>query len=291
MPLIAQLQQFSTESAATPQGAVQFRRARSPGCSGAVTHVLLHGIGSASASWLAQLQCVDRGFGSGLHIVAWDAPGYGGSEALAEQAPVAADYAARFWEWITALGADARAPFTLVGHSLGALMAASAAARRPERVARLVLLAPALGYANANVEVRERKLSERLASLAQWGPAGLAKKRAAAMLSTNASAEQVAFVEYVMAGIQPHGYTQAAHMLASGDVLADLRQLGCPMTIASGSADTITPPDACRTLAQKIGTPYVSLGAVGHTCALEAAVEVNKVIGIDSADNLQREAA
>ena len=291
MPLIAQLQQFSTESAATPQGAVQFRRARSPGCSGAVTHVLLHGIGSASASWLAQLQCVDRGFGSGLHIVAWDAPGYGGSEALAEQAPVAADYAARFWQWITALGADARAPFTLVGHSLGALMAASAAACRPERVARLVLLAPAQGYANANAQVRERKLSERLASLAQLGPAGLAKNRAAAMLSTNASAEQVAFVEYVMAGIQPHGYTQAAHMLASGDVLADLRQLGCPVTIASGSADNVTPPEGCMALAQTIDVPYVSLGAVGHTCALEAAVEVNKVIGIDSADNLQREAA
>ena len=288
MPLIDQLRRFATASTTTPQGVVQYRRACSPGYSGRVTHVLLHGIGSASASWLAQLQCVDRGVASGRQVVAWDAPGYGGSEALAAQAPVAADYAARFWEWIAAMGADASAPFTLVGHSLGALMAASAAVRRPARVARLVLLAPAQGYANASAEVRERKLSERLASLAQLGPAGMAKKRAAAMLSTNASSEQVAFVEYVMAGIQPHGYTQAARMLAGGDVLADLQQLPCPVTIASGSADTVTPPDACQALAQKIEASYVSLGAVGHNCALEAAVEVNQVIGIDSAHTLQR---
>ena len=291
MPLIAQLPQFAPESTATPHGAVLFRRARSPGYAGAVTHVLLHGIGSASASWLAQLLRVAGTIALHHHILAWDAPGYGGSDALAMEAPGAADYATRFWAWIDAMGSDVDAPLTLVGHSLGALVAASAAEQKPERVARLVLLAPAQGYANASAEVRDRKLSERLASLAQLGPAGMAKKRAAAMLSPNASPDQVAFVEHVMAGIHPHGYTQAARMLAGGDVLADLKQIRCPVTIASGSADTITPPDACRGLAQKTDATYVSLGAVGHNCALEAAVEVNQVIGIDSADKLQRETA
>ena len=291
MPLISQLQQFASESAATPHGVVQYRRARSPAYSGAVTHVLLHGIGSASASWLAQLRRVNGTVTLHRHILAWDAPGYGGSDALPMEAPGAADYAARFWVWMDAMGPDVDAPFTLVGHSLGALMAASAAARKPQRVARLVLLSPALGYANASSEVRDRKLNDRLASLAQLGPAGMAKKRAAAMLSPNASADQVAFVEHVMAGIHPHGYTQAARMLAGGDVLADLKQIRCPVTIASGSADTITPPNACIGLAQKTDATYVSLGAVGHNCALEAAVEVNQVTGIDSADNVQREAA
>lgn len=279
MPLIEQLQQFATGNTATPQGAVQFRRAYSPGYSGVATHVLLHGIGSASASWLEQLSWVEHTRDLGLHLLAWDAPGYGNSDALGIQAPRAADYATRFWAWIDAAGEGAGAPLTLVGHSLGALMAASAALQRPARVAHLLLLAPAPGYASASAQLREQKLSDRLANLARLGPAGMAKNRAAAMLSSNASAAQRAFVEHVMAGIHPHGYAQAARMLANGDLLADLRQVSCPVTIASGSADTVTPSDACRALAQEIGAPYVSLGEVGHSCALEAAPEVNRLIG------------
>ena len=281
MQLIDSLERFAPSSAATRHGLVQFRGARSPGYAGGVTHVLLHGIGSASASWLVQLLRVDGTLTLDRHVLAWDAPGYGNSDALPMPSPTAADYAARFWAWMDAVAADMREPFTLVGHSLGALMAASSAVQRPGRVARLVLLAPAQGYANAEAAVREQKLADRLASLEKLGPAGMAKKRASAMLSAHASAEQVAFVEHVMAGIHPHGYTQAARMLAQGDVLADLKQLRCPVTIASGSSDTVTPPEGCRALAQKIAAPYVPLGEVGHSCALEAAFEVNQVIGIE----------
>ena len=55
MPLNEQLAQFALERALTPHGEVQFRSARTPGRDVPVTHVLLHGIGSASASWLAHL--------------------------------------------------------------------------------------------------------------------------------------------------------------------------------------------------------------------------------------------
>jgi len=39
--------------------------------------VLLHGIGSSSASWLFQLESL-----AGYRLIAWDAPGYGGSAFL-----------------------------------------------------------------------------------------------------------------------------------------------------------------------------------------------------------------
>jgi len=175
---------------------------------------------------------------------------------------------------------DTQGPLTLVGHSLGALMAARAALLAPARVARLVLLAPAQGYANADAALREKKLRDRLAALEQLGPAGMARQRAGAMLSAHASAGQIAFVEQVMAAIRPAGYTQAARMLAGGDLAADLRALHCPVTVASGSADTITPADGCRALALAVGARYESLGEVGHSCALEAAARVNALIGI-----------
>ena len=278
MPSLTQLAQFPTAQLATAQGRVAYRQAVSPGHAGAVTHVLLHGIGSASASWLAQLQQVGRS--AGASMLAWDAPGYGDSEALPMASPTASDYATRFWAWLDACGVDTRQPLTLVGHSLGALMAASAAVLQPARVARLVLLAPAQGYARADAATRQKKLDDRLANLAQWGPAGMAQRRASAMLSSHAGPALLQFVEQVMAGIHPVGYTQAAHMLSTGDVAADLAQVRCPVLVASGSADTVTPPQGCRALAQAIAAPYVDLGDVGHSCALEAALEVNRLIGL-----------
>jgi len=280
MSLATQLAQFPSAGVATPLGLAQYRRARTPGFDGAVTHVLLHGIGSASASWLKQLLQAHAALAPACHVLAWDAPGYGDSDPLPMEAPSARDYAQQLWAWLDAVESDTSHPLTLVGHSLGALMAASAALSRPERVARLVLLSPAQGYASATPEVREQKLADRLASLAELGPAGLAGKRAAAMLSRHASSEQVAFVEQVMAGIRPFGYAQAARLLAGGDLRADLRQVSCPVTIASGSADSITPAEGCRALALAVGAPYVSLGEVGHVCALEAAALVNQLIGI-----------
>lgn len=280
MSLIAQLPSFAPETQVVGDAMLQYRRARTPGAGDAVTHVLLHGIGSASGSWLAQLQQARDAQAPASHVLAWDAPGYGASTALPMDTPVAADYARRLWQWLDALGAQTAGPLTLVGHSLGALMAAAATAMAPARVTRLVLLAPAQGYARAEAAERERKLADRLANLAALGPAGMAQTRASAMLSGNASAEQVAFVGHVMAQIYPAGYTQAARMLAGGDLLGDLQRLHCPVLVASGSADTITPAAGCERLAAQVGAPYVSLGPVGHSCALEAAEQVHRLLGL-----------
>lgn len=282
MSLIDQLSQWGCETVRVADGAsVQFRRAQGGGAAGAgaaATQVLLHGIGSASGSWLAQLQQARAGARPASHLLAWDAPGYGASTALPKQAPDASDYARRMWAWLDALGLPH--PVTLVGHSLGALMAAAAAVQAPARVARLVLLAPAQGYARSDTGLREKKLHDRLANLAALGPAGIARQRAPAMLSADADATQIAFVEHVMAQIDPAGYTQAARMLAGGDLITDLRRVSCPVTIGNGESDTITPPEAARELALAVGARFVSLGAVGHSCPLQAAARVNHLLGL-----------
>src|SRR6478609_5303310 len=81
--------------------------------------VLLHGISSGAASWLQALPAQ-------AHVVAWDAPGYGFSTPLPQEAPLAADYAARLHATLQALDVKR---CVLVGHSLGALMACAYAAR------------------------------------------------------------------------------------------------------------------------------------------------------------------
>ena len=279
------LQRFALHDIATPQGRVAYRQA---GAAAKPTHVLLHGIGSSSANWIAQLEAAS------IHpaccLLAWDAPGYGNSDALPMPAPGAADYGRHLWAWLDAILAaqgTAASPVTLVGHSLGCLMVASATVQQPRRVQRLILLSPAQGYARAQAALRDEKLQDRLDTLARLGPGGMAQARGAAMLSSSASADQVAFVQQAMAQINPAGYAQAARMLAGGDLLSDLGQFAdlavqpAPtVMVASGSADAITPPAGCQQVAAHIKAPYVSLGAVGHACAIEAADDVTRLIGL-----------
>lgn len=247
----------------TPLGSIAYRQAGR----GAITHVLLHGIGSASASWDAQLAWAQHR--SDVGVLAWDAPGYGASTPVGPLEPQASDYAARLWAWLDAL--SCRSPVVLVGHSLGALMAASAALAQPERVARLLLLSPARGYGDAPAAERQRMVAGRLANLQQLGPQGMAQARAAAMLSPQALPQWVEQVRQNMAAIDPAGYTQAVHLLAAGRLLHDLAGLTVPMAVASGEADTITTPAACDEVAAAARVPRQSLGQVGHACAIEAA--------------------
>ena len=233
--------------------------------------VLLHGIGSASASWLRQLQTLS----TERSVLAWNAPGYTGSTPLLVPCPAAADYAVRMWAWLDALGVG---KITLAGHSLGALMAGAATRVAPERVERLFLFAPAGGYGQAEASVRETKLRERLTTLATLGPQGMAEKRGAALLSPAAPADEIAFIKSVMAEIEPAGYTQAVQMLMQGDLAADLAHVQCPIKVASGSADTITPPAACQAVAAAARTPWIDLGAAGHACPLEAPSIINRLL-------------
>ncbi|MBA2964964.1 MULTISPECIES: alpha/beta fold hydrolase [Ramlibacter] len=258
---------FPSHGCATAGGTIGYREA-----TGERPLVLLHGIGSGAPSWLRQLDQL----GGRFRVLAWDAPGYGESQPLPAAQPTAHDYAARLWQWMDALGEQR--PLVLVGHSLGALMAAAAAAAQPQRVQRLLLLSPAQGYGRADAAVREAKLRDRLHNLQTYGPAGMAQRRAPAMLSPAATPEQIAEVGATMARVHPAGYTQATHMLANADLAGLLEQVRCPVTVGCGDADGITPPAGCRALAERLHLPYVSLGPVGHACAVEAPGAVSRLI-------------
>ena len=107
MTLADQLADFPLLHADTPLGRIAYRRA-GQGAAGSAPLVLLHGIGSASASWLRQLQGLSKQFS----VLAWNAPGYSESVALPALKPAAADYATHIWAWLDALDL---AKVTLVG--------------------------------------------------------------------------------------------------------------------------------------------------------------------------------
>ena len=250
---------------------VSFRQSRGAG-TGCV--VLLHGIGSNSASWAAQLA---QGLNAG-RVLAWDAPGYGASSALAALRPSAQDYAQVLWAWLDELGI---AQVHLAGHSLGCIMAARAAALQPERVQSLTLLSPALGYARASEADREAKRAQRLDALATLGPQGMADKRSGAMLSDAATPAQQGAVRRLMGSIDPFGYTQAVHLLMDADVQADVARISQVKTrVACGAADAITPPEQSAAFAAQFGLAYEQIAGAGHALAIEAPVAVNEYLSL-----------
>lgn len=228
--------------------------------------VLLHGIGSSSGSWLFQLEALAPGF----RVIAWDAPGYGGSDVFTTLQPQPLDYARALSVLLNALQLR---DVVLVAQSLGALMAA-AYVRHFSGVAGMLLISPALGYRGAHERIRER-----LRSLEELGPQGLAEKRAAGMLSPDAAPLALELVQWSYRRIQPEGYRQAAYCLANGNLREDAPYCRGRVLVACGSADTVTPEPGCREIAAAFPNgAYRTLPGLGHASQIEGPAEVNEMI-------------
>lgn len=204
------------------------------------TLVLLHGIGSQAASFTPLLPYLD----TRTRVIAWNAPGYGGSAPLPMEWPSAADYANRLSGLLAAVGAK---EITVLGHSLGALIAAAFATRHCDQLGRLVLASPALGHGIVRGAMLSAAAQARIDDLARLGPEQFAKARAAGLVfQPEAHPEVVALVERGMAQVGLHGYAQAARMLSSGRLLDDAERLLVRTDVIVGAEDTITPPESAH---------------------------------------------
>jgi pimeloyl-ACP methyl ester carboxylesterase len=236
---------------------------------GSVPVVALHGIGSGAASWL------DVALGmAGNRFIAWDAPGYGPSTPLSQERPLATDYAAALEGFLAALRIER---CVLVGHSLGALMAAGfLAGKGSQRVEQAVLISPARGYgADAADSLRVR--SERMQTLEALGVAEMARLRSSRLLSEFATDEMREWVRWNMANLNPPGYRQAIELLC-GDDITRYAPTSVPVAVHCGAQDVVTPPAACEEVAQKFGTTLSMIERAGHASPCEAAPTVARII-------------
>jgi pimeloyl-ACP methyl ester carboxylesterase len=196
--------------------------------------VFLHGIGGRASSFLP----VFAAWAKPARLIAWDAPGYGGSDLLADDAPSPGDYGRRLAE---ALASHVGAPLHVVGQSLGALFAAAFALAHPERVCTLTLVCPAHGYGQPRGQLTEA-LTQRLADVAAQGSQDFAATRAHRLVhDPERKPEVVAAIREAMGSISEAGHRAAVHALAQGDLAADCARLTCPVHVLAGADDVITP--------------------------------------------------
>lgn len=230
--------------------------------------VALHGIGSNAGSFAPLVAALPGDW----RIIAWNAPGYRGSAPLAADWPVAADYA----EALAAFTAGLELPrFFLLGHSLGALVAASFACRFSQRLCALCLASCALGHNAAPGGPLSPASAERIADLAAMGPATFARARAPRLVhAPEAHPSTTALVVETMAEIRMPGYGQAARMLASGDLCTDLAALTRPASVIYGAEDVVTPPagnlQAHAAIPASMRGPVIELPGAGHAVYQQA---------------------
>lgn len=257
---------FTEKTVSIADGVLGYRECGS----GPDTVVLLHGISSGSASWA---DCATL-LGKQMRVIAWDAPGYGASTPLASPAPGAPDYAKRIDALLDALQIK---QCLLVGHSLGALMAAAYSGLAGQKASGMLLISPALGYGGTEnpqaAQVRDRRLS----ALHELGIEGMAENLPNRLLTDQAGQKARETVRRIALRLQPEGYTQAVELLC-GD---DINHYAPPATttrVYCGEHDIVTTPEQSRQYAQRQGFPFALIPGAGHACYVEQPKAVAAVI-------------
>jgi pimeloyl-ACP methyl ester carboxylesterase len=204
--------------------------------------VLVHGAGTSGAIWQRAMGLL---VDTGRKVVAPDVPGYGGSP------PAGRGFALEQVTERLADGLDAAgvaAPYDLVGHSMGGGIAILLAARHPERVRRLVLVAPAgmaalpravaglLGAVAAPYAVARRRLASPLADSA------LARRLALAGVAYDGASVPAEHARAVLASSA--GATRIGPGLASAaaaDLQEALATVRAPLGLVWGEHDPVIP--------------------------------------------------
>jgi pimeloyl-ACP methyl ester carboxylesterase len=203
--------------------------------------VLVHGAGTSGAIWRRAVGLL----AAPRRVVAPDVPGYGGSP------PAGPGFALEEVTERLAAGLDeagVAAPYDLVGHSMGGGIAILLAARHPERVRRLVLVAP------AGMAALPRTVAGLLGAVA--APYAVARRRLASPFAGSALVRRLALagVAYDGARVPPEharavlassaGATRIGPGLASAaaadlqDALAEVR---APLGLVWGEHDPVIP--------------------------------------------------
>lgn len=234
-----------------------------------VALVLIHGTGGSSDSWAPQFDH----FADKYQVIAWDAPGYGNSDPFAPDAPACEDYATTLASLLDMRGVMSA---HIVGHSIGAPIAAALCRKRVGLALTMTLLHPITGYGTADEATRQAGYEARTDGIAETGMAGFATARAPGLLGTTAtdgSAADKSCVQAVidiMTNIPERGYRQLVAMMGTADLMADLDAIDAPTLVIAGGDDRVAPEATCRPIADRISeAEFKCLNGIGHYLSLE----------------------
>jgi pimeloyl-ACP methyl ester carboxylesterase len=233
--------------------------------------VLLHGyVGDGPVTWRPQLD----GLGDEFTVIAWNAPGAGGSSDPPESFGTAG-YADALAAFIARLGLGSP---HVAGISFGGILALALYRRHPTVARTLILASATAGWAGSlPAEVAGQRLRQALA-LADLPPEELVGTLLPTMFSQGTPPESVEAFGASMRTVQPAGFRAMAR--ASAENLRDvLPHIKVPTLLVYGAEDVRAPLPVARDLEASIPTSTLAvLPGVGHVCNLEAPDEFNRLV-------------
>lgn len=234
--------------------------------------VCLHGgFGFDSRAWRPQFEDLSDEF----TVVAWDAPGSGGSDDPPESFRMA-DYADCLAGFLSALGL--RRPHVL-GISFGGALALALYGRHRTFPGSLILAGAYAGWAGSlpanEVERRLQRISEELSRRPEeWLP-----KYLPGMLTESAPKEMVEQTLALMSDIRPEASLTMLRAMAEADLRDILPTIDVPTLVLHGDLDARSPLAVGRELHERIpGSQLVVLPGVGHLSNVEAAEAFNREV-------------
>jgi pimeloyl-ACP methyl ester carboxylesterase len=194
------------------------------------TVLMLHGIGGGHLAFAPQLETLAQ---AGFRAVAWDMPGYGHSAPI--EPYTFKGLAERCITLIESLASPGKAPLTLVGHSMGGMVAQEVIVRRPDLVGRLVLCGTSSSFGKPDGEWQRQFVQERSSPLdAGHTMADVARNLVPGMAGPEALPEGLRLAEHCMSLVSPGTYRRALEALVTFNRREALQLIGVPTLLIAG---------------------------------------------------------
>jgi pimeloyl-ACP methyl ester carboxylesterase len=230
--------------------------------------LLLHGFVGDSREWRRQIEDLSNEF----TVVAWDAPGSGGSSDPPEAFRLA-DYADCLAEFIDTLGLGRP---HVAGISFGGALALELYRRHPAQPLSLVLASAYAGWTGSlPAEIVEQRLQQTLQA-AHLPPDQFVRSMIPTMFSDSPPPEPLEEFRQIMLEMHPGGFRTMARSLAEADLRDVLAHITVPTLLLYGDKDVRAPMTVAQDLLTRIPTSRLTvLPGIGHMSSVEAADDFN----------------
>ncbi|MDO9343514.1 alpha/beta fold hydrolase [Pseudomonas pergaminensis] len=234
--------------------------------------VLIHGVGLNKEMWGGQVV----GLAPHYRVITYDMLGHGASPRPENGTPLLG-YADQLLELLDHLQLPQA---TVIGFSMGGLVARAFALHYPERLKSLVVLNSVF---NRSPEQRAGVIA-RTAQAAEHGPDANAEAALSRWFSREyqaANPAQIAALRQTLAGNDPQGYLTTYELFATQDMYRadELGNIKSPTLVATGELDPGSTPQMARQLADRIpGATVAILGEQRHMMPVESPRLVNQLL-------------
>ena len=230
---------------------VHYQYVTSEAAPGLTPLVLLHGLGGNTTWWDENMPAL----GHHYPVYALDLPGFGRSQPLANRGGIH-EQALHVRRWLDAMGLS---QVHLLGHSMGGQVALEVALAEPERVAKLILVAPAGTWPSLGRWLR-------------WNMGECPRPKV-----------PLAFAMRIATGTlrtSPLTIARSFRAIVGHRAEPSLQQVAVPTLVLWGTADAVLPPELASRVAAAIGAQasiaYVTDGT--HNLMTDQAVRFNTVL-------------